>query len=195
MTAWCKFKFTMLCKHVIVYYGWHVWLQSTMAAWGHKLKVSMSCIFFIYFILHAYLVCIMTIYITIVVLHFILLNKINLYDDRSYTSTANNDSLIFSMVLVSICWCFDSSSSDVFLSFSWLFKSSLVSFIIFFITDLTHNAFSTLASGCWVSSGVCNLSCSTFHFLYWYWVSSSCLLRFTRCPVPGFAVGCCCHTE
>jgi hypothetical protein len=36
MTAWCKFKFTMLCKHVIVYYGWHVWLQSTMAAWGHK---------------------------------------------------------------------------------------------------------------------------------------------------------------
>jgi hypothetical protein len=21
MTAWCKFKFTMLCKHVIVYYG------------------------------------------------------------------------------------------------------------------------------------------------------------------------------
>jgi hypothetical protein len=44
MTAWCKFKFTMLCKHVIVYYGWHVWLQSTMAAWGHKLKVSMSCI-------------------------------------------------------------------------------------------------------------------------------------------------------
>ena len=107
-----------------------------------------------------------------------------MYYDCLYT--ANNDSLIFSMVLVSICWCFDSSSSDVFLSFSWLFKSSLVSFIIFFITDLTHNAFSTLAS---VSSGVCNLSCSAFHFLYWYWISSSCLLRFPRCPVrPGWIV-------
>ena len=22
MTAWCKSKFTMLCKHVIVYCGW-----------------------------------------------------------------------------------------------------------------------------------------------------------------------------
>ena len=116
----------MLCKHVIVYCGWQ-WLQSTMTAWGHKLKVSISCIFCIYFILHAYLVCIMTIYITTLALHFILLNKINLYCDRSYTSTANNDSLIFSMVLVSICWCFDSLSSDVFLSFRWLFKSSLVS--------------------------------------------------------------------
>ena len=110
MTAWCKSKFTMSCKHVIVYCGWHVWLQSTMTAWGHTLKVSMSCIFFMYFILHACLVCIMT----ILALHFILLNTINLYYDRSYTSTANNDSLIFSMVLVSICWCFDSSSSDVF---------------------------------------------------------------------------------
>ena len=45
----------------------------------------------------------MTIYITILALRFIFLNKINLYYDRSYTSTANNDSLIFSMVLVSIC--------------------------------------------------------------------------------------------
>ena len=42
MTAWCKSKFTMWCKHVIVYCGWHVWLQSTMTAWGHKLKVSIS---------------------------------------------------------------------------------------------------------------------------------------------------------
>ena len=139
MTVWCKSKFTMSCKHVIVYCAWHVWLQSTMTAWDHTLKVSMSCIFFIYFILHAYLVCIMTIYITTLALHFILLNTINLYYDRSYTSTANNDSLIFSMVLVSICWCFDSSSSDVCLSFSWLFKSFLVSVIIFFITDLTYN--------------------------------------------------------
>ena len=32
MTAWCKSKFTMLCKHVIVYCGWHIWLQSTMTA-------------------------------------------------------------------------------------------------------------------------------------------------------------------
>ena len=130
----------MLCKHVIVYCGWQ-WLQSTMTAWGHKLKVSISCIFCIYFILHAYLVCIMTIYITTLALHFILLNKINLYCDRSYTSTANNDSLIFSMVLVSICWCFDSSSSDVsivcpvmFFCHSGDFLSPLWSVIIFFIT-------------------------------------------------------------
>ena len=86
--------------------------DSFISSQGHKLKVSISCIFFIYFILHAYLVCIMTIYITILALHFILLNKINLYYDRSYTSTVNNDSLIFSMVLVSICWCFDISSSE-----------------------------------------------------------------------------------
>jgi hypothetical protein len=144
----------MLCKHVIVYCGWQ-WLQSTMTAWGHKLKVSISCIFCIYFILHAYLVCIMTIYITTLALHFILLNKINLYCDRSYTSTANNDSLIFSMVLVSICWCFDSSSSDVsivcpvmFFCHSGDFLSPLWSVIIFFITDLTHNAFSTLGLFC-----------------------------------------------
>jgi hypothetical protein len=76
MTVWYKSKFIMLCKHVIVYCGWHVWLQSAMTAWGHKLKVRMSCIFFIFFILHAYLVC-----ITILALHFILLNKINLYYD------------------------------------------------------------------------------------------------------------------
>ena len=99
MTAWSKSKFTMSCKHVIVYCDCHVLLPSTLTAWGHTLKVSMSCIFFMYFILHACLVCIMT----ILALHFILLNTINLYYDRSYTSTANNDSLIFSMVLVSIC--------------------------------------------------------------------------------------------
>ena len=70
------------------------------------------------------------------------------------------------------------------------FKSSLVSFIIFFITDLMDNVFSTLVSGCWVFPDDCNNFCSAFRFLYWYWVWSVCLLRFTRCPVPGFAVGC-----
>ena len=27
-------------QNVIVYCGWHVWLQSTMTAWSHQLKVS-----------------------------------------------------------------------------------------------------------------------------------------------------------